>query len=172
MWDFFSSALNGSNGKILIAIVVLAAVYAAVLVWKGELGISTAHLKIGGESRDSYYERTIVRNQIQAAHDYCRSLEGKIAECTESLDYGGYFTKYILERVYDKIIEWITFNHIEKSDGYIECKQREIKNLVYSFPVKDEFKTESFERRMDKWVAEMIDQLLDIRTVYTKQKSK
>ena len=48
MWDFFSSALNGSNGKILIAIVVLAAVYAAVLVWKGELGISTAHLKIGG----------------------------------------------------------------------------------------------------------------------------
>lgn len=172
MWEFFTASVNGGNGAYIVLVVALVCVYAGFLIYRGKLGISTNHIQIGGESRDSYYERTIVRNQIIAAHDFCRSLEGKVAEVSGELAYGGWFTKYILERVYDKVIEWITFNHIEKSDGYIECKQREIKNLVYSFPVKEQFKSPEFEERMDKWVAEMIDQLLDIRMVYTKQKSK
>jgi hypothetical protein len=170
MWDFFSNAVNGGNGRIILVIISAFAIYAALLLWVGKLGVSTKHVQIGGESRDSYYERTILRNQITAAHDFCASLEGKVAEVAENLAFGGWFTKYILERVYDKIIEWITFNHIELSQGYIECKQREIRNLVYSFPVKDEFKTPEFEERMNKWVAEIIEQLLDIRRVYSKQK--
>lgn len=170
MWEFFEKALNGGNGVWIIVFLFVIILIGWWLITKGKLGIKTEHLRIGGESRDSYYERTIVRSQIQAAHDFCRSLEGKIAALTPELAFGGWFTKYILERVYDKIIEWITFNHIEMSEGYIECKQREIKNLVYSFPVKDEFKTEEFEIRMNRWVREMIDQLLDIRTVYSKQK--
>ena len=100
------------------------------------------------------------------------SLESKIIMIKSDMPYGGYFTKYILERVFDKIVEWITFNHIENSDAYISCKQKEIRYLVYSLGPSEEFKNQQFQDRMDRWVKEIILELLEIRKLYLVQEKK
>lgn len=80
--------------------------------------------------------------------------------------YDRYLTKYILERVYDKVIEWIIFNHITTNQLYVQDKQENIENLVYTMVVDDDFKTPEFKRRMDNWVKELIEQLVQVKEIY------
>ena len=126
---------------------------------RGLVSFNGKGLQIGNDS----HERDIIRQQVKWAHFFITSLAGKIN--TEQ-SYNGYFTKYILERVYDEVVEWITFNHITTKGKYIEMKQSAICALVYSFAVKDEFKTPEFEARMKKWTQEVIEGLIDIRETY------
>jgi hypothetical protein len=168
--EWLTTILTSGNLPTIIAAAIVITLLCILLVKTRILNIHTKHVTIGAEDVNSYYERTIVRNQIQHAHDFCMSLESKIIQVTPNLLYGGYFTKFILERVFDKVIEWITFNHIEATEAYISCKQKEIRYLVYSLGPREEFKTPEFQARMDKWTSELIYQLIEIRKLYTEQK--
>ena len=131
--------------------------------------VTTSHIQIGGEDKNSYYERAIVRNQVNQAKLFCMALENKINALVEHKSADGYYVKYILECVYDKITEWIMYNHIENTEEYIESKQWEMQSLVYSFRPPDQFKTPEFQERINKWTAEMIGRLVSIRKLYEKQ---
>ena len=167
--DWLANILTSDNLLRIVLSIIIITFLGVVLVKFRILKINTKHVMFGEDS-NSYLERTIVRNQIQNAHDFCMSLESKVSPMVETQLYGGFFTKFILERVYDKVIEWITFNHIENSEAYIMCKQKEIRYLVYSLNPRDEFKTPEFQGRMDKWTSELIQQLVEIRKLYSKQK--
>ena len=131
--------------------------------------VTTSHIQIGGEDKNSYYERAIVRNQVNQAKLFCMALENKINALVEHKSANGYYVKYILECVYDKITEWIMYNHIENTEEYIESKQWEMQSLVYSFSPPDQFKTPEFQERINKWTAEIIGRLVSIRKLYEKQ---
>lgn len=131
--------------------------------------VTTSHIQIGGEDKNSYYERAIVRNQVNQAKLFCMALENKINALVEHKSADGYYVKYILECVYDKITEWIMYNHIENTDEYIESKQWEMQSLVYSFNPPEQFKTPEFQERINKWTAEIIGRLVSIRKLYEKQ---
>lgn len=153
--------------------VILLLVAVCILGKLLKIRIRTDHIQIGGEDKQSYYERAVVRNQVEQAKLFCSALENKIVVMlTEPPKSDGYYTKYVLERVYDKIVEWIMYNHIENNDEYIESKQWEIQSLVYSFNPPDQFKTPEFQERMNKWTAEMIGRLVSIRKLYTERKKK
>jgi hypothetical protein len=109
-------------------------------------------------------ERELIRRQIECAHDFIMSIEGKIV--TDTSQYNGYFTKYILERTYDKVIEWIMFNHITINQLYIQDKQDTILNLIYALPITDDFKTPEFKARVENWVKELIERLVNVKTLY------
>ena len=80
-------------------------------------------------------------------------------------------TELILEKVYDKIVEWITYNHITENSAYIEIKQSEVCSVVYNFDdLSDEYKTPEFKTRMENWTKEVILNLIKIRKVYSSQK--
>lgn len=147
---------------LMVAIVILGKIL--------KVRISTDHIKIGGEDRKAYYERAIVRNQVNQAKLFCMALENKVLAMCEKPTADGYFAKYVLECVYDKIVEWIMYNHIENSESYIESKQWEIQSLVYSLNVPSQYRTPEFQERMNKWVAEIIGRLVNIRKVYSKEK--
>lgn len=153
--------------------VALLAVIAFVLVKTGVLKVKTEHVQLGGtlqESKEAYYERTTVRNQINAAHDFMRSLEFEILELTDGdVKYGGYHVKYALEIVFDKLVEWITFNHIEDTDAYIDVKQEEVVSLVKSMYIGDMLRKEEFYDKMRSWTAVIIKRLVAIRKMYQKQ---
>ena len=134
-----------------------------------KIKIHTDWFTIGGEDKNSYYERTIVRNQVNQAKLFCMALENKINALVEHKTADGYYVKYILECVYDKMIEWIMYNHIENTDEYIESKQWEMQSLVYSFCPPEQFKTPEFQERINKWTAEIIGRLVAIRKLYTNQ---
>lgn len=165
MWEAISNILTSSNAlQTIISILILVAII-VIMIKTGMLHIKTAHVNIGMSDRDK--ERTIIREQCDWVHIYLEGLQGKISLMTPELRYGGFFTKYILEVVYDEIVKWITFNHIEDTERYIAVKQDKIASLVYSMGIKNEFKTKEFNQRMKNWVEEVIHKLIEIRKLYS-----
>lgn len=163
MWEAISKVLTSANAREILFFLAVVLVAAIVLVKTGAVNIRTKHVRIGKAEA----EREVIRRQVEAAHDFIMSIEGKIK--ADTTQYNGYFTKYILERVYDKTIEWIMFNHITNSTLYVQDKQDTICNLIYTFDVGEDFKTPEFKKRMCNWVAELIDRLIKTREIYSKQ---
>ena len=97
------------------------------------------------------------------------SIKGKVL-FEDSSDEQNNKCELILEKVYDKVIDWINYNHISSNDSYINIKQGEIKNLIYSQDnLDDEYKTTEFADRVDGWVKELILNLIQIRKEYLQQ---
>ena len=164
MWKAISEILTSGNAlQVLIFLMIIVALF-VLLVKNGILAIKTKHLRIGQAER----EREIIRRQVEAAHDFIISIEGKLDVDINPCDK--YFTKYILERVYDKVIEWVMFNNISNSPMYVQDKQETICNLIYTFPIGSTFKTPEFKKRMQNWTQELIARLVQMREIYNKER--
>lgn len=170
MWESFTSILTSNNGIplfILVIILVLLVIRMGIKLGKaGLLSIRTKHFQIG----NNVSERELIRRQIECAYDFIMSIEGKLV--SDEMKYDEYFTKYILERVYDKVIEWIMFNHITVNQLYIQDKQDTILNLIYALPINSDFKTPEFKTRVENWVKELIERLVNVKTLYGYNSSK
>ena len=158
MWETIKTVLTSTNAWLILLFLTIVIVLAIILIKNGDINIQTKHFKLGKAD-----EREIIRRQIERAREFVMSIEGKIRIENEHREY---FLKYILERVYDKTIEWIMFNHITDNRIYIEDKQDAICNLIYTFPIKDEFKSPEFNQRMRKWTEELIHQLIQVKQIY------
>ena len=164
MWESITNILTSGNGIPLVVILVLLVVLIIRMGIRlgraGLLTIHTKHFRIGS----NISERELIRRQIEAAHEFIMSIEGKLV--SDKVEYQEYFTKYILERVYDKVIEWIMFNHITVNQLYIQDKQDTILNLIYALPINSDFKTPEFKTRVENWVKELIERLVNVKTLY------
>ena len=162
MWETISTVLTSANAWQVLIFLAIAVFIFVILVKGGVIAIKTKHFRIG----QAEIERETIRRQVEAAHDFIMSIEGKINADTSH--YNGYFTKFILERVYDKAIEWIMFNHISNTPMYVQDKQDTVCNLVYTYDIGDEFKTPEFKKRMCNWTQELIAKLVQTRELYNK----
>ncbi len=160
MWEAIGSVLTNENTWMVLIFAAALAVVVLVCVRSGHLSFRSSKLRIGSDER----ERNIIRQQIEWSHLFIMSLRTKIG--ADESRYSGYFVKYVLERVYDKVVEWITFNHLNLKNAYIEIKQEEICALVYGLGIQDEYRTPEFKKRMYAWVQECIEHLVHIREVY------
>lgn len=160
MWETISTVLTSANAWQVLIFLAIAVFIFVILVKGGVIAIKTKHCRIG----QAEIERETIRRQVEAAHDFIMSIEGKInsSHCNE------YFVKFILERVYDKAIEWIMFNHISNTPMYVQDKQDTVCNLVYTFDIGDDFKTPEFKKRMCNWTQELIAKLVQTRELYNK----
>lgn len=161
MWETIGNVLNGNNAIPVIIFALMTIIVIGILGKKGIISINKCGVRIGSDEK----ELTIVRNQSQWAYLYIMALKGKLIPL-ESPKREDFFADYVLERVYDKVVEWITYNHISNNNSYIEIKQSEVKCIVYSLPIQEEFKTPEFETRMNGWVKEIILNLIKIRKEY------
>ena len=159
MWETISTVLTSANAWQVLIFLVIAVFIFVIFTKSGFIAIKTKHFRIG----QAEIERETIRRQVEAAHDFIMSIEGKInsSHCNE------YFVKFILERVYDKAIEWIMFNHISNTPMYVQDKQDTVCNLVYTFDIGEEFKTPDFKKRMCNWTQELITKLVQTRELYT-----
>ena len=160
MWETIKEILLSGNAWFILIFIFLVLIVVSLFVKKGTIKVNTKHIQIGNELT----QRELIRRQVETAYIFIMSLEGKIV--TDTSKYNGYFTKYILERVYDKVIEWIMFNHITTNQLYVQDKQDSICNLVYTMNVGDDFKTPEFKERMCNWVKELIEQLVQVKEIY------
>lgn len=167
MWTSIKDVLTSENGIIiacLILLLIIAVLLFIILLIKcGFLKINTKYVKLSNKSKIS--ERELIRRQTERAHDFIMGIEGKLVTDSNK-EYDTYFTKYILERVYDKVIEWIMFNHITVNQLYIQDKQETILNLIYALPVHEDFKSTEFKNRVCNWVKELIEQLVNVKVLY------
>lgn len=160
MWESIERTLTNENAWQLLTFAAAIAAAALFASKKGLFSFKGKGIRIGTDE----VERNIIRQQIEWAHLYIMSLRTKIE--ADETRYNGYFTKYVLERAYDKVVEWITFNHLNVKNAYIEIKQEEICSLVYGLGVNEEFRTPEFKKRMCGWTAELIEHLVQIREIY------
>ena len=166
MWETIGSVLNGNNAIPVIIFALMTFIVIGILGKKGIISINRGGVRIGSDET----ERTIIRNQTQWTHLYVMSIKGKVlGEDASEAQINK--TEVILEKAFDKIIDWILYNHISANNSYIEIKQGEIKSFVYSVNNLDEqYKTPEFAVRMDEWVRELILNLIQIRKEYSESK--
>ena len=170
MWENLTKILTSGNAWFILitvfVMVVIILIVGAICIRSGLISINKGGVRIGSDEK----ELTIVRNQTQWAYLFVMSLKGKLVEQEDpNEEYKpNWFLEAVLERVFDKVVEWITYNHVNEKKSYIEIKQSEIKCLVYSLPIQSEFKTPEFECRMNSWVEEVILNLVAIRKEYSK----
>ena len=165
MWESIAKVLTSDNATdafhfLTMAVFVTLAVL-LILVFlskKGLVKLNTKHIKIGTDET----ERNIIRQQVEYAHTFLISLEPKIKDLGAE-DYDDYLTKYCLERAYDEVVNWITFNHITRGEHYIEIRQQKLTALMYSLGIKPQYRTQEFKDRMYAWIKELIFALVDIR---------
>lgn len=165
MWEAIKAVLTSSNAVsvlLFLIFVIFAVIFSSK---KGLIAIKTGKLRIGSDER----ELSIVRNQQQWSYLYVMSIKGKVLPQDATKEQRK-TTELILEKVYDKIIDWIVYNHINPTNSYMEIKQSEIKCLIYSQDdLDEEFKTPEFESRINNWVKEVILNLINIRKEYSQQ---
>jgi uncharacterized membrane protein (Fun14 family) len=161
MWRAIADILTDGNALLVLIFVSMFVLILIFLVAAGMVRIDTGAFKMGADHK----ERDIIRQQIEWSHSYIIGLKSQIN--TDESRYNGYLILFVLEAAYDEVINWITFNHINLESDYISIKQEKIKSMLHSIKeVKPEFKTKEFDRKVDKWVEELIRKLVLIRKVY------
>ena len=163
MWEAIVNVLTSENALMILIFTLIFSIALYIMSKKGVVAVNTGKVRIGRDEQ----ELTIVRNQSQFAYLYIMAIKGKILEdnaTEQQIDK----VDLILEKIYDKVVDWIHYNHISDTGMYIEIKKEEIKNMVYGFPIKEEYKTPEFKNRMEGWVEELILNLLKVRKEYSK----
>ena len=162
MWDAISSVLNGSNSVFVMLFIMILVMWFSIMAKNGSFRVRIKGLKIGSEE----LERKIIRQQSDWVKLY---LDGMEARLPHPEGYDTWRSKYILERIYDEILTWITYNHISTDDIYIGIKQNRVINLVNSLTIKKEYQTDEFRKVIKDEMAFVITKLVEIRKLYSKE---
>lgn len=161
MWEAITNLLTNQNTWMLLLFVIVLFVLIIISVKKGLIKVDSQNVKLGGDDK----EREIIRHQTEWAYLYIMALRNKFS--LSDSPFQGYLAKYVLEKVYDEVVKWITFNHITDTETYISIKKKKIESLVYNMEdVRSEFRTPEFKERIDNWTEEVIKELVQIRKAY------
>ena len=159
MWEAIGGVLTSANAKSTLLFLAVCIIGAFVLVKTGMLQVHTEAVRLGAADR----ERNIIRQQLDWVRRHLLGLEAGIEKPEW---YNPYLGKYVVELIYDEYVNWVTFNHLSKSQAYIQIKQDQIVDLVKSTVIRDEYKTAEFEEFLRKDTEMCILALLQIREVY------
>lgn len=159
MWEAIKEILTSSNAVSVLLFLAVCIIGAFVLVKTGMLQIHTEAVRVGAADD----ERTIIRHQLDYVKHHLRGIERKLPKPD---NYNEYLGRFIVEVVYDEYVNWITFNHISRSEKYISVKQNQIVDIISQYTIKDEFKTDEFFDFVRKDTKETILELINIREIY------
>ena len=172
MWEAISNILTSTNALQTIVSIILIFLILVVMIKTGMIRIKTKHVHVLLWQRLSSSQHNNRTMFLIPHHQNKQNLPCHLCAwfCPDhTLIHEGWFTKCILSDAYDEFVEWITQNHISTDKAYVSTKQNTICALIYSYPVRTEFKTAEFQTRMKNWVEEIIRELVRIRKVYTEQ---
>ena len=158
MWQAIEKILLSDNSTIVLFFLIVIMLLLAHFSKKGVFKWHTEKLTIGVSEN----ERAIIRQQVEWAELEIESLA--FTERFSRVDE--WRTKFILEKLFDEVLQWIIFNHITDSPEYISIKQEKIWNLTQTFVIKDEFKSEEFKDFIYKEVEKIIKRLVFLRRQY------
>lgn len=158
MWQAIEKILLSDNSATVLFFLVIIILLLAHLSNKGVFKWHTEKLTIGASEN----ERAIIRQQVEWAELEIESLA--TAEIFSHVDE--WRTKYILEKLFDEVLQWIIFNHIKDSPEYISIKQEKIWNMTQTLVVREEFKSNEFKDFIYKEVDKVIKRLIFLRRQY------
>lgn len=163
MWESIANILTSTNAVAVLTFLCVCIIGGVVLVKTNLLQIHTDSVRLGAMDT----ERNIIRQQQDYVRLHLKSIENDL-EKPEG--YNEWLGRFIVMRVYAEYVEWISFNHLSKSEAYIKVKQNKLVDLINQYTYKEEFKTEDFIEFIRKDTRQMILDLIQIREVYKDQK--
>lgn len=158
MWQAIEKILLSDNSATVLFFLVIIIILLAHLSNKGVFKWHTEKLTIGASEN----ERAIIRQQVEWTELEIESLA--TAEIFSHVDE--WRTKYILEKLFDEVLQWIIFNHIKDSPEYISIKQEKIWNMTQTLVVREEFRSDEFKDFIYKEVDKIIKRLIFLRRQY------
>ncbi len=138
--------------------VVLVIALGIISAYCGLIKIKNDKIIFGRDAAEN--ERFIMKKQVETAYVLCMAFEKNIPRFEGYDDDHG---KYVTEKAYDEIINWIMFNHIADDDDYIEAKQEMIWAIVTTESKNDYTKSDKFKKQCDKCIEKIIKRLVQIR---------
>lgn len=163
MWESISNILTSTNAVAVLTFLCVCIIGGVVLVKTNLLQIHTDSVRLGAMDT----ERNIIRQQQDYVRLHLKSIENDL-EKPEG--YNEWLGRFVVMRVYAEYVEWISFNHLSKSEAYIKVKQNKLVDLINQYTYKEEFKTDEFIEFIRKDTRQMILDLIQIREVYKDQK--
>lgn len=163
MWQAITDIMTSQNAIPTILICFFIILLGVVLVRNGLLSIKTKYVQFGVVVRED--EREIIRRQMEWIKIHLDGLEGTLPK---DENYDVYRGKFILEKVFDEYMEWITFNSMSMDSEYVASKQDIIVSLVWSLTDKKEFRTKKFKEFLEEDTKNSIGKLIQIRHIYQK----
>lgn len=154
MWEAVVSYINSPNA---ISLTICIAVVVFVLVKFRVMKIKTTHVSIGNDD-----ERDIIRQQTEYAHAYVMSKINELDFAVED----SYHIKYVLECLYDDIVNWIMFNHFSLDNAYIVVKSNALYAKICTLTTYKEVTTDAFRQKVNSWVYDLVKQLIEIRELH------
>lgn len=150
-----------SNNAIAVLVTLLILVIvAAVLAKVGVFQFKGKGVTIGGDED----ERAIIRQQTEWTQLFIQSMQQlPIFEGNDT-----YHTLYVLEKVFDEVLNWIVFNHISDGENYISIKQEKIWNLIQTLVTDKKFTSLEFKQTVYDNTEVLIKRLVYIRKNYRK----
>lgn len=159
MWESITQVLTGPNAFVVLCFLGFMALVMVLLSKSGVLKITTSAIQLGA----SDIERNIIRQQLDYVILHLTGLE---ANLPKPEGYNEYLGKLVVEKIYDEYINWITFNHINKSPAYVALKQERVINILRQYTIREEFKSEEFENFIREDTKKVLEDLIKIREVY------
>jgi hypothetical protein len=160
MWETIGKVLTSPNAGIVLTFCLFIGIIVWLLTKSGLLNIHTENVSLGAANA----EREIIRQQVEWARLHLDAIEMQLKFKDD--DYDIWHSKYVIEKIYDEIVTWITFNHLNMSSAYVEVKQDKIINLLKGLVLDEDYRTEDFEQFIRDDVKKSIEKLIQIRNVY------
>lgn len=152
-----------SNNGWIIALLI--AVIAFLIIKSAKAGLfsfKSDKIKIGKDARLT--EQTVIRHQIEFAKT---AIEGFERDIPKPENYDQFRGRYILEKLFDEVINWIIFNHIERTKAYVTIKQDIIISIIKKHTINEMYTSTEFIKQVKKDVEYIINKLIDIREEYS-----
>ena len=163
MWDAIKEILTSSNavGVLLILgfLVIVLIVVAVVLIKGNFFQIHTKVVSIGYAEK----ERNIIRQQLNYVWLHLEEAE---ANLPKGEDYDEQLGQRIILEVYKEYTDWISFNHLTRSDAYIHVKQNALVALVNKLTINERYKGEDFKCYIREDTRDTIYELIKIREAF------
>ena len=165
--DAIIDGLMSNNGWLIAILLVVLTIFIVKCAKAGLFKFKNDTLQIGLDFAN--VEQTVIRHQIEFAKSQVEAYEKDIPRFDGYDEFRG---KYILEKLFDEIISWIIFNHIESTKSYMNIKKKIILNIIKKNTVNTAYTEGEFVDVINKSVEDMIRSLISIREEYYKKTKK
>lgn len=163
--DWLPALVEKTSSFYGVVILLIILVVGYILLRTGKLVIKTNKVQLGIADIEEN-ERKIMRQQMSFLHVSAEGMTSMIPK-----EYDLWRTKYVIAKVCDVLEEAILYNHITRGDEqYIKVKQKLVYNAVLKRTEKDYFRTQEFKDICDKFTRDMLNEFVNIREIYSKEK--
>lgn len=160
MWETIGLILTSGNALSVLLTILLLIIILAILAKLGIFRLNVKGVNIGGDED----ERAIIRQQTEWSQLFILGLQ----KHPIFKGYDEYHTLWVLEKMFDEVLNWIVFNHISDSENYISIKQEKIWNLIQTLVTEDKFTSQEFQDIVYENAEKLIKRLVYIRRNYHK----